>query len=86
MNAKPLSAEHRMRIGATRIGISLADYRAFVEAGMKWCCACRVFHRRELFATRRATPDGLDNACREVVNARAREYQRKRRQAERRAG
>lgn len=60
-----------MQQGATMLGLTLAEYRAHVEAAEKWCCACRVWHPVAEMAARTASATGLDNVCKRVSNQRA---------------
>jgi hypothetical protein len=75
----PLSLEHRIAIGASAIGIMPDEYRSHVKAGEKWCAGHHAWHPRtaEVFYTRPATRDGLDNACKDIVRVRAREAMRR---------
>lgn len=43
---------------------------------MKQCTLCRGFYDRSSFNVRRASPDGLQNVCRECNRARAKRYYR----------
>lgn len=89
--ARPaLSLDHRIAIGATRIGVTRDEYRRHVEAGLKWCAGHHDWHPRnaDTFYQRRTTPDGFDTNCKAIVRGRAREGMRRlsaRRKAEREA-
>lgn len=69
---RPLTPEERWQIGATRLGITFAEYRTHIADGKKWCVACQRWQPRAEFQTRTARPDGLDNICREIGRTRAR--------------
>jgi hypothetical protein len=84
----PLSLKHRMAIAASRIGIPLAEYQQHIRAGLKWCAGHHTWHAggADTFYPRPLSVDGLDNVCKEIVRARARETMRRlyaRRRAER---
>lgn len=79
MHRQPLSPEHRMRIGATQLGITLDEYRARVKDGDKWCFGCRSWRPRGAFQQRTSAADGLNNECRDCVNPRARAIMARRR-------
>lgn len=66
-----------MQRAATRIGISLADYQANVERGLKWCFRCRRFQARSEFGPSDAHLDSLRNECREAINVRTRAAMRR---------
>ncbi len=51
------------RAAATRLGITPAEYQAHIDAGRKWCTACREWLPREKFAPNPATHDGLAQLC-----------------------
>jgi hypothetical protein len=73
MNRCPLSNEHRLRIGATALGMPLETYRAKIEAGLKHCFACQSWKpRASAFHRRASAADGLNNECRDCVLPRAR--------------
>lgn len=59
-----MSLDHRIAIGATRLGITRDEYTRHILAGEKWCAGCHVWHLRSEFVTRRTKWDGLDNVCR----------------------
>lgn len=83
MNRQPLSDEHKYRIGATRLGIPLDEYRSKREANLKWCFTCRQWRSRDTdFARRASAADGLNNECRHCMNPRALAYYRERRRRE----
>lgn len=69
---KPLDREHRSRIGATHLGITLAEYEAHIEAGERRCYSCRSWRPASEMATRSSRRDGLDNLCLPCSRARAR--------------
>lgn len=74
---QPLTSEHRMRLGAAKLGVSLDAYRSHVEAGEKWCFACQAWRPREDFGRSERATDGLLTSCRESNNRRAREGMRR---------
>lgn len=77
----PKSAEHRMRIGATRLGISFAEYCARVEAGERWCYGCRVWQPAEEMISQRQRLHGRGNICRKANLALVVAYQQRKREA-----
>jgi len=66
------SFEGVQKIAATRLGISLAVYRARLAAGMKHCFSCRQWLSRECFNIDRGRGDQRDARCRSCANARNR--------------
>jgi hypothetical protein len=77
----PLSIEHRIAIGATMAGVTRDEYRRHVAAGEKWCAGHHDWHPRNanIFYSRPANPDGLDNVCKEIVRGRCRTIMSRRR-------
>jgi hypothetical protein len=73
----PRSDEHAMRVGATQLGMSLTAYRVRVEAGLKWCFACRRWQPREEFGRRWSTRDGLNRICRAAATEQVKASQRR---------
>lgn len=80
-----MTPEHRMKIGAAKLGVTFEEYRSKVESQLKFCAGHRDWHPRDLFGARATAADGLDNHCRELVNERSREYQRWLRTVDRRS-
>jgi len=52
-----------MQSAASRLGISIADYAAFLEAGLKWCTSCKDWHDRSAFGRDAGRGDGLKAEC-----------------------
>lgn len=59
--------EHRMKVAASRIGVTYEEYRAHREAGEKWCSGCTAWHPLEAFGVRREAADGVYPICREAT-------------------
>lgn len=73
------SDEHRWRLGAKLLGISVDEYRRHVQAGLKWCSGCRCWQLRTAFGRHPRYVDGLNSVCMRFDRDRAREYQRQKR-------
>lgn len=67
MTAKnELSEPHypgRWASAAVRIGIPVEEYATAMQAGRKWCYACRSFHSRSFFRGNSSKADGLRSEC-----------------------
>lgn len=72
-----LSLSHRIAIGATRLGITRAEYERHVLDGEKWCAACQQWHPRSEFGVRRTKRDGRDAICKRANLARVVAYQKR---------
>lgn len=57
------SIEWADKSAATRIGVSLEEYRRQVSVGCKWCRLCKQFHPAEVFNRDRTRRDGLSTSC-----------------------
>ena len=66
-------------ISAGLLGVPLAEYRARVEAGERWCWGHKAWEPRDAFGVRFMNRDGLNTICRELDRAKARERMRGRR-------
>lgn len=53
-----------IRVAAARLGLTEADYRARIDAGLKWCRTCREWHPCDAFGADRSRGDGLASRCR----------------------
>ena len=53
-----------LKVAAGRIGIPVDVYLARINAGEKWCTACKEWHLRSSFQTDRSRGDGLKASCR----------------------
>jgi hypothetical protein len=73
----PHSEESRQRQGATLLGISLGAYRAYVEAGLKWCSGHKAWERRRDFGAHMRYAGGLNSVCRTWDRQSSRERQRR---------
>lgn len=63
----------RVRAAAVaRIGVTVGEYDARLEAGEKWCCGCRSWQPRSDFAADKSRGDGLVKWCRAYANERSR--------------
>ena len=60
-----------MKIAASRVGVTIEEYQARVNAGEKYCHACRGWHPRFEFPIDRSRGDGLSAVCR---SARAKDH------------
>ena len=67
-----LSRAHRSAIGATHLGITLAEYQAHIDAGLRRCSACHRWHPFEQMAKRASKREGIDNICKRVAAEKAR--------------
>lgn len=52
-----------MKIAAARVGMTLAEYMARLDAGEKWCTGCKAWHPRAVFVVDRSRGDGLRARC-----------------------
>lgn len=48
---------------ARRVGLDPVEYARRVEAGEKWCTACKAWHPRAAFVVDRSRGDGLRARC-----------------------
>jgi hypothetical protein len=53
-----------LKAAAKRIGVTLREYVAMLDSGLKWCGRCREWHRRERFGVDTSRGDGLSSTCR----------------------
>lgn len=60
MPGTPIGA---LRTAARRVGLTESEYAARVEAGEKWCTACKAWHPRSAFVADRSRGDGLRARC-----------------------
>lgn len=58
-------SERAMKQGATRLGISVDDYRRHIEAGERWCSGHQMWEPFWLFGLH--VHRGLNSACEESV-------------------
>lgn len=63
------SAEGAQKAAATRIGVSIDEYRSNIAAGLKHCRACRKWKPIMEFCADRSRGDGKSAACAVCVNA-----------------
>lgn len=61
-DAAPLASRFRAA-AASRIGITLAEYDAKIEAGLKWCTGCKEWQPRAAFSKDGSRGDGLKATC-----------------------
>ena len=54
----------QQKTAAKRIGVTLTEYMARLDAGEKWCTDCKAWHDRDLFPTDKSRGDGLAASCR----------------------
>jgi hypothetical protein len=66
------SAEGALRTAATRIGLTVHEYRAHIEADKKWCGGCKDWHLCADFGADRSRGDGFAKWCRTFANERGR--------------
>ncbi len=62
------SREGVAKIAARRVGMTVDAYKARVDAGEKWCTACKAWHSIASFTSDAYRGDGLSAVC---TNARA---------------
>jgi hypothetical protein len=75
----PRSDIGRYRQGASKLGISVSAYTAYVQAGLKWCSGHARWCRASDFGPHARTATGVNTMCREADRATARERMRRRR-------
>ena len=51
------------KIAAKRVGLSLKEYQAKIDAGLKWCHLCKTWRRRIQFNRDKDRGDGLCAIC-----------------------
>ena len=56
-----------LKVAARRAGTDIADYRARVAAGEKWCTRCKAWQPRSAFNVDRSRSDGLGASCRRLT-------------------
>ena len=61
-----------MLVAAKRAGFPVDEYRRCIDAGDKWCYACRAWHPNDAFSKDRSRFDGLSSACRVCVSEKSR--------------
>lgn len=52
------------KAAASRLRLPVDEYRALLMRGLKWCTACRLWHRVDNFARDASRGDGLKCYCR----------------------
>jgi hypothetical protein len=60
----PSDQRARLRMGATRLGISEQEYLAHTERGELWCSRHRAWHPADDFAPDPRRPRGKQTSCR----------------------
>lgn len=78
-----LSRAHRSAIGAAHLGITLSEYQAHIEAGLRHCYDCKQWWPVGSMTKRSSKREGIDNICRSCSRARARIGIARRRAAQR---
>lgn len=66
--------DHKARIGASRLGVTLQEYAAKLGAGLKWCGFGRHWLPRAEFGLNWSTTEGLSADCRNCRSKRAARY------------
>ena len=64
--------EGAIKIAAKKLGTTPEEYVHRMEAGQKWCTACRCWHQVREFGRDSSRWDGLNSGCRKRKNAKAR--------------
>lgn len=57
------TAEGTLKTAAARVGLCVSEYIAHVEAGQKWCTACKAWHPVTDFPADRTRGDGRRARC-----------------------
>lgn len=57
------STEGAMKVAATRVGLSLEEYRENQARGLRWCCRCKQWHERSAFGLDAKSTDGVARSC-----------------------
>ena len=52
-----------LKIAASKIGVTLEDYRAKLAAGLKWCTGCKTWHNAEAFGVDLSRGDQRSAKC-----------------------
>ena len=77
MRGRAIDAEEaRYRMGASRLGIDPSEYRAKIEAGLRWCSFHKSWEPAETFVRRTDRSSGYDAQCVEASRSRSRENMR----------
>jgi len=50
-------------VAARKTGVSLIQYLDNRNSGLKWCSACKEWHKKELFTKDKSRYDGLSSVC-----------------------
>lgn len=82
---QPPRSERGERSAAARLGIDYETYRRQIDNGNRWCCRCKMFQPAAEFIARPERRSGYSPECAASNRAAARENQRRKRAAERRA-
>lgn len=56
-----------IKAAASRIGISVEEYTASLDAGLKWCYGCKSWQHRATFNIDRNRSDGLNAKCQSCI-------------------
>lgn len=67
------SALGALKAAATRIGVTVDEYRAHIASGRKWCTGCKNWHPVTAFLRDPGRTDGLAARCQEYRNRKARQ-------------
>jgi hypothetical protein len=77
-----LAESHRSRgyrLGATRLGIPVEEYRAHRENGERWCGSCSRWVPEQAFTRNRSNRSGFGGRCAECNRRMVRAYEKSRR-------
>lgn len=61
-----------IKVAAARLGLSLEEYTANIEAGLKWCHSCKSWQPRSCFNVDRHRGDGLHAKCQSCIRVKER--------------
>lgn len=57
-----------LAVAAGRVGLTVDEYEAHVDAGEKWCSRCKAWHPLDAFGRDASRGDGRAPSCRESKN------------------
>lgn len=61
-----------LKTAASRVGLSLAKYKAKLAVGLKWCTGCKGWHSQSEFVRDRSRGDGYRARCLKADHGRPR--------------
>jgi hypothetical protein len=68
------SYEGVLIVAAKKVGLPIEKYLARKSIGLKWCTACKEWHKNNDFCRDNSRTDGLAAVCRKVSGKRPKGY------------